>query len=80
MQTIIGKDIAIAQQYLVDGNIVAIPTETVYGLAANALNEDAVLKIFEVKIGRSLIRLLCIVAVGSRFNNMLKTSLKRQKF
>jgi L-threonylcarbamoyladenylate synthase len=49
MQTIIGKDIAIAKQYLVDGNIVAIPTETVYGLAANALNEDAVLKIFEVK-------------------------------
>ena len=31
------------------GNLVAIPTETVYGLAANALNENAVLKIFEVK-------------------------------
>jgi L-threonylcarbamoyladenylate synthase len=49
MQTIIGTDIAIAKQYLQNGNVVAIPTETVYGLAANALNEDAVLKIFEVK-------------------------------
>ena len=31
------------------GDLVAIPTETVYGLAANALNEMAVLSIFEVK-------------------------------
>jgi L-threonylcarbamoyladenylate synthase len=31
------------------GKIVAIPTETVYGLAANALDSEAVAKIFEVK-------------------------------
>jgi L-threonylcarbamoyladenylate synthase len=31
------------------GEIVALPTETVYGLAADALREDAVLKIFEAK-------------------------------
>ncbi|MDF3005708.1 MAG: ywlC [Oscillospiraceae bacterium] len=31
------------------GHVVAIPTETVYGLAANALNEAAVKKIFSVK-------------------------------
>lgn len=31
------------------GKLVAIPTETVYGLAANALNEKAVLSIFEAK-------------------------------
>lgn len=31
------------------GELVAIPTETVYGLAANGLNTDAVLKIFEAK-------------------------------
>lgn len=31
------------------GRVVAIPTETVYGLAANALNEAAVKKIFTVK-------------------------------
>ena len=32
-----------------DGEVVGIPTETVYGLAANALNEDAVKKIFVAK-------------------------------
>ena len=49
MQTIIGEDIGLAKQYLANAELVAIPTETVYGLAANALNVDAVVKIFEVK-------------------------------
>jgi L-threonylcarbamoyladenylate synthase len=31
------------------GEVAALPTETVYGLAADALNEQAVLKIFEAK-------------------------------
>jgi L-threonylcarbamoyladenylate synthase len=31
------------------GGLVAIPTETVYGLAANALDADAILRIFEAK-------------------------------
>jgi len=47
--TIIGKDISVAKNFLDQGDIVGIPTETVYGLAANALNEDAVLKIFSAK-------------------------------
>jgi L-threonylcarbamoyladenylate synthase len=32
-----------------EGGLVAFPTETVYGLGANALNEEAVKKIFEAK-------------------------------
>ena len=32
-----------------DGGIIAFPTETVYGLAANALDETAIRKIFETK-------------------------------
>ncbi len=32
-----------------NGNLVAFPTETVYGLGANALDEAAVLKIYEAK-------------------------------
>ncbi len=32
-----------------EGGIVAIPTETVYGLAADALNPDAIAKIYEAK-------------------------------
>lgn len=34
---------------LKEGQLVAIPTETVYGLAANGLDEQAVAKIFEAK-------------------------------
>lgn len=49
MLTEIGQDISKTKILLSEGNLVAIPTETVYGLAANALNEDAVLKIYEVK-------------------------------
>ncbi|HXH19911.1 MAG TPA: L-threonylcarbamoyladenylate synthase [Chitinophagales bacterium] len=45
----IGKDILLARQLLIKGELVAIPTETVYGLAANGLNADAVLKIYEAK-------------------------------
>ena len=45
----IGTNIGIAAKLLMDGKTVGIPTETVYGLAANALNEDAVLQIFKIK-------------------------------
>jgi L-threonylcarbamoyladenylate synthase len=47
--TEIGKDIAKARELLERGLLVAIPTETVYGLAANALDADAVVQIFEAK-------------------------------
>ena len=43
------KDVAVAAQILKSGGLVAIPTETVYGLAADALNETAVKKIFAAK-------------------------------
>ena len=45
----IGKDVDLAKQFLEEGKLVAIPTETVYGLAGNAFNEKSVLSIFEVK-------------------------------
>ncbi|MDE6733497.1 MAG: threonylcarbamoyl-AMP synthase, partial [Oscillospiraceae bacterium] len=38
-----------AAEILKRGGLVAIPTETVYGLAANALDENAVRKIFKAK-------------------------------
>ncbi len=41
--------IAAAAALLKAGRVVAIPTETVYGLAANALNVDAVKRIFLIK-------------------------------
>lgn len=45
----IQKLIEKAIEELQKGNIVAFPTETVYGLGANALNEISVRKIFEIK-------------------------------
>ncbi|MBD9097961.1 MAG: translation factor SUA5, partial [Ruminococcaceae bacterium] len=43
------QGIAEAGKILRNGGLVAIPTETVYGLAANALDGTAVKKIFEAK-------------------------------
>jgi L-threonylcarbamoyladenylate synthase len=41
--------IEIAAQFIRKGGLVAFPTETVYGLGADALNPDAVLALFEAK-------------------------------
>jgi len=46
---IVNQDIDIAAGYIREGRLVAFPTETVYGLGANALNPLAVAKIFELK-------------------------------
>ncbi len=43
------EDITTAAGILRDGGLVAMPTETVYGLAADALNGNAVRRIFEAK-------------------------------
>lgn len=49
MNTEIGTDLNKAAALLQTGDLVAIPTETVYGLAGNALDEASVLKIFKAK-------------------------------
>ncbi len=49
MTTHTGTDLNAAAGYLRQGELVALPTETVYGLAGNAFDEQAVLKIFKLK-------------------------------
>ncbi|MBI1365619.1 MAG: threonylcarbamoyl-AMP synthase [Alphaproteobacteria bacterium] len=49
MTTLDWQDIRRAAEILRAGGLVAIPTETVYGLAADATNDDAVARIFEAK-------------------------------
>jgi L-threonylcarbamoyladenylate synthase len=49
VKTEISTDRNAAVELLRQGDIVALPTETVYGLAADALNPIAVAKIFEAK-------------------------------
>ena len=43
------KQLNIGAEILRQGGLVAFPTETVYGLGANALNETAVKNIFKAK-------------------------------
>lgn len=45
----ISKDINLAVLYLKHNGIIGLPTETVYGLAGNALEIEAIHKIFDVK-------------------------------
>ncbi len=43
------QSIALAAQALQRGDLIGLPTETVYGLAADACNTQAVAKIFSIK-------------------------------
>ena len=47
--SVVTSDVGLAVERLRAGGLVAIPTETVYGLGADAENADAVARIFEVK-------------------------------
>jgi L-threonylcarbamoyladenylate synthase len=56
------NEIEIAAQIIKDGGLVAFPTETVYGLGANAFNPLAVAKIFELKARPSFDPLIVHIA------------------
>ena len=47
--TVIGNDVEVAAKLLNSNEVIAIPTETVYGLAGNALNPSTVENIFKIK-------------------------------
>jgi L-threonylcarbamoyladenylate synthase len=49
MKTSVTKDINTAAGVILSGGLCAVPTETVYGLAANGLDSSAVQKIYDVK-------------------------------
>ena len=57
------ENIALAAEIIKKGGLVAVPTETVYGLAANGLDETAVKKIYEVK-GRPELKPLSLMVAG----------------
>jgi L-threonylcarbamoyladenylate synthase len=70
------NDINIASKHIQNGNLVAFPTETVYGLGANALDPMAVAKIFEAKERPSFDPL--IVHIGS-INQLEELTVSRDK-
>ena len=47
--TRITKNIEEAAKLLAEGQVIAIPTETVYGLAGNIYHQDAVHRIYQIK-------------------------------
>lgn len=57
---IIKDDIPAAAEIIKNGGLVAVPTETVYGLAGNGLDESAVRQIYEVK-GRPAVKPLSLM-------------------
>ncbi len=57
------NETAEAAALLREGALVAVPTETVYGLAGNGLDESAVEKIYEVK-GRPPVKALSLMVPG----------------
>ena len=54
-----GLDLDCVTDLLLSGQLVALPTETVYGLAGDALREDVVRQIFEVKMRVRVAPLRC---------------------
>lgn len=60
---IIKADLSRAAEIIKRGGLVAVPTETVYGLAANGLDERAVRDIYEVK-GRPAVKPLALMVEG----------------
>ena len=66
METLIIKDgLEKAAALLRAGELVAVPTETVYGLACNGLDPDAVSKIYEVK-DRPQVKPLSLMVSGAQ--------------
>ncbi len=57
---IITTELDEAARFLLEGELVAVPTETVYGLAGNGLDEQAVEAVYEVK-GRPQIKPLSLM-------------------
>ncbi|MBR1635587.1 MAG: threonylcarbamoyl-AMP synthase [Lachnospiraceae bacterium] len=64
--------IAHAAQVLADGGLVAFPTETVYGLGANALDADAARRIYEAKGRPSDNPLIVHIAGADRLGDVAK--------
>ncbi len=74
MKTQIGKDLSEAIRLLKLGELVSIPTETVYGLAGNGLNPLAVAKIYDAKKRPSFNPLILHFPNFKRVQSILKTT------
>ncbi len=75
----ISTDIHQAKSILENDNLVAIPTETVYGLAGNAFSEKAIKKIFETK-NRPLLNPLIVHIHSKALLNGIATEIPEKAY
>lgn len=73
------KNIKIAADKIKNGEIIAFPTETVYGLGADGLNPTAVAKIFEAKNRPSFNPLILHISSFEQLNNLVEITNERIK-
>lgn len=66
-----------AAEILQNGGLVAVPTETVYGLAGNGLDPDIIEKIYEIK-GRPAIKPISLMVPGKQAINTLCQNVPEQ--
>ncbi len=71
------SNIEIAAKFIKEGKLVAFPTETVYGLGANALNPLAVAKIFELKERPSFDPLIIHIGSISQLKELISSTDER---
>ena len=62
------------RKFLLFGGLVGVPTETVYGLAANAFDPEACSKIFETKRRPANDPLICHVAGADSLARVCRTN------
>lgn len=66
------KSIRLAAEVIRNGGLVAFPTETVYGLGCDALNPDAVARVFEAKQRPSFDPLIVHIATETSLDRLVQ--------
>ena len=67
------ESIRLAAEVIRNGGLVAFPTETVYGLGCDALNPDAVARVFEAKQRPSFDPLIVHIAAQASLDGLVQT-------
>ena len=66
----ISQNIELAKKNLDSGELIGLPTETVYGLAGNALDPKVILNIYEIKKRPFFNPLIAHIGEKGQINNL----------
>ena len=73
------ENLCFLREFLLSGGVAALPTETVYGLAANALSPEACQKVFDIK-NRPSIDPRSAMYLDSQESRPTATPIRQRKF